>query len=116
MKAVTWHGIEDMRVTSKSLGDKPLVVMTRAKEEAPPWASAELSARMLHRWQELQTDLVALSTNSMHVIARSSGHYIQRDAPGLVVAAVRASVQAARTRTRIDARELTRLLDTRPRK
>jgi hypothetical protein len=38
------------------------------------------------------------------------------DAPGLVGAAVRAAVQAARTRARIDPRELTRLLDAGPRK
>jgi pimeloyl-ACP methyl ester carboxylesterase len=109
-------GIDDMRVSSRSLGDKPLVVMTRGREQPPPWASQELAARMLSRWQELQTDLVDLSTNSVYVIARSSGHYIQRDDPRLVVAAVRAAVQAAQTRTRIDPRELTALLDPRRRK
>ena len=107
-------GIEDMRVSSRSLGNKPLVVMTRGKEPAPPWASRELSARMLRRWQELQTGLVELSTNSVYVIARNSGHYIQHDAPPLVVAAVRAAVQAARSRTTIDARELTRLAGADP--
>jgi len=107
-------GIHDMRVSSRSLGDKPLVVLTRGTEPPAPWASPALSARMLGTWHEMQAELVDLSTNGVFVVARTSGHYIQRDAPQLVVAAVRAAVQAARTRTRIDARELTRLAGAGP--
>jgi pimeloyl-ACP methyl ester carboxylesterase len=46
--------------------------------------------------RELQRDLATLSTQVCHAIARESGHDIARDEPRLVVAAVRAVVNASR--------------------
>ena len=47
-----------------------------------------------------------LSTNSARAIADHSGHFIQIDAPRLVVASVEQVVGAARTHGRVDARAL----------
>lgn len=78
-----------------SLGDLPLVVLTRGVGEAEELAGEvpesfisdleELDAM----WDEMQLELVALSTNSMHLIAEESGHIIQATQPELVVDAVK---------------------------
>lgn len=38
---------------------------------------------------EMQTDLLSLSSNSRHVLANKSGHYVQLDQPEIVIEAVR---------------------------
>jgi pimeloyl-ACP methyl ester carboxylesterase len=93
------------------LGDKPLVVLSRGLPDAPPSASPELATEWLRRWQEAQSKLPPLSSNSVHVVARNSRHTIQADAPKLVVAAIREVVGAVRARTRVSATALTPLAD-----
>ncbi|MGA7474217.1 MAG: hypothetical protein WBW60_15910, partial [Candidatus Sulfotelmatobacter sp.] len=47
-------------------------------------------------WQQMQDELAHLSTQSTHVIANNSGHYIQLDRPDLVIEAVHKVVDEAR--------------------
>jgi pimeloyl-ACP methyl ester carboxylesterase len=67
----------------------PLFVLTRGHEPgtAPP---------LERLWRQLQDELAALVPHSRHVIAKRSGHVIQDDQPGLVVAAIRDVVQGVR--------------------
>jgi hypothetical protein len=102
-------GAADMRAVSRTIGDKPLVVLTRGKEETRPGTSPERTAQMLRLWQELQAGLPQLSTNSVQVVARNSGHSMQTDVPELVVAAVREVVDAARAHRRVDGGRLSSL-------
>jgi pimeloyl-ACP methyl ester carboxylesterase len=95
-------GLADMKASSRSLGDKPLVVLTRGQEDAPPGTPPERAAQMLRAWQSMQDDLARLSTNSAHVVARNGHHNLMWDAPGLVVASVREVVEAARSRRRVN--------------
>jgi pimeloyl-ACP methyl ester carboxylesterase len=46
--------------------------------------------------QDLQRDLTRLSTQSTHVIAARSGHFIQDDEPELVIDAIRKVIQMVR--------------------
>ena len=64
-----------------SLRDIPLVVITAAKHKEGG-GFAEL-------WSELQGDLVRQSSRGRQIIARNSGHYVQRDEPQLVIDAIR---------------------------
>ncbi len=102
-------GAVEMRTSSRSLGDKPLVVLTRGKDDAPPSTSPELAATMLRVWQELQSELPKLSTNSAHVVAPNSRHFIQWDAPKLVVGAIHEVVTASRMHSRVNGSLLTAL-------
>ena len=102
-------GAADARASSKSLGAKPLVVLTRSMEDKQPWASAAQLAEMLRVWQELQLELSKLSTNSLQLVVRNSHHFIQLNAPHLVAATVREVVRAARVRGPLDADALTSL-------
>ena len=47
------------------------------------------------RWLELQNELVGLSSNSRHIIAKESGHYIHHDQPDLVIDAIQELVEAS---------------------
>ncbi len=107
-------GAAEMRASSQSIGDKPLVVLTRGKEDAPSPGHPELSTNMLRTWQELQADLPRLSTNSVQIVATNSRHYIQWDAPNLVVAAVREVVEAARTHGHVNSGRLSPLASEGP--
>jgi pimeloyl-ACP methyl ester carboxylesterase len=95
-------GIADMRAASRSIGDRPLIVLTHGKEDAARGASPEQTARTLRVWQEMQAELPRLSTNAVDVVAANSGHYIQVDARPLVVAAIRQVVEASRTHGRVN--------------
>lgn len=63
-----------------SLGDLPLVVMTRGIEDG---SEEEARAR-----EHLQTELAQLSTCSKQIIASGSGHHIYADQPGLLVTSI----------------------------
>lgn len=67
--------------------DYPLVVLTRGLPDKPDpvWPSADLQRVE----QELQREFLTLSPKSSLVIAKNSGHWIQKDQPELVIEAIR---------------------------
>jgi hypothetical protein len=71
------------------LGSIPLVVLTQGK----------INGDFEVIWAQFQDELAALSTNSLHVVARSSGHEIQKDAPELLTMSVGEVVAAVRERS-----------------
>ena len=78
---------------TKSLGDLPLVVISRSPDnpilaaDTPPLPT-ETNTQLLQIWQDLQVELTGLSTNSTHVIAIRAGHNIPNEEPALVVDAI----------------------------
>ena len=82
--------------TNHSFGDMPLAVVTSGMATPDSledeWSNpVELKHAMdrEHLWQELQVDLARLSTNSQHVVATTSGHFIQQEQPDLIIDAIR---------------------------
>jgi pimeloyl-ACP methyl ester carboxylesterase len=67
----------------KDFGDLPLIVLTGRLNNRPGW-------------QEWQTKLLELSTNSQQLIAENSGHGIQIEEPEAAVAAIIQMVQLVR--------------------
>jgi pimeloyl-ACP methyl ester carboxylesterase len=80
----------------KTLGDLPLVVVTRAPGLLIPCLSPELSAKSEQIWQDLQLDLTGLSSNSTHMIATLAGHKIHVDEPQLVIKAILKAMDEAK--------------------
>jgi pimeloyl-ACP methyl ester carboxylesterase len=68
------------------LGDLPLIVLQRARDEYPPEYAAELSKE--HR--EQQQRFAALSSRGELIIVPEAGHHIQLDQPEAVIRAIRA--------------------------
>jgi pimeloyl-ACP methyl ester carboxylesterase len=79
----------------KTLGDLPLIVVTAAT------TFAGFEDVVFPVWMGLQNRLASLSSGSVHVLARASGHFVQVDQPDVVQAAVRAAVNAARNDGRL---------------
>ena len=79
-----------------SLGDRPLVVLSAGVKPELPGISDEVNVEMNAILRELQEELAALSTSSDHRIIEDAEHYIHRDRPDAVVAAVRDVVTAVR--------------------
>jgi hypothetical protein len=86
------------------LGETPLVIITpgRPIDSGPP-APASVRRLVERRWATMQDELAGLSSDHLHVIALRSGHVVQRSLNGqpddVVIAAVLAVLNAARTRT-----------------
>ena len=83
---------------AKGIGDKPLIVLTASPTSTdamiPP--AQQQDSNRIH--QELQRELLGLSTNSRQVIATQAGHNIQREEPQLIVDAVLDVVKQVRSR------------------
>ena len=67
---------------SEALGDLPLAVVTAAH-------TPDLSDQTYASWLEMQRGLCRLSSNSTHLVARTSGHVVALEEPELVVEAIR---------------------------
>ena len=79
-----------------SFGNMPLIVLSQGRWNAIPFITEAESQRSWEMWQEMQSRLVSLSSESRQVIAEQSEHYIQIDQPDLVINAIRelvASIQ-----------------------
>jgi len=72
------------------LGDLPLVVLTAENSQDIESLRSVPTAFEQTRiaWQSLQDELASLSTNSTHLIAEGSGHFIHLDRPDLVVTTI----------------------------
>jgi pimeloyl-ACP methyl ester carboxylesterase len=87
----------DMRRTKRELegvgsyGATPTIVLTQSFVGEP-----DVPASFQRRWPLLHDELAARSSNSVHVIAVRSGHFIQEDEPDLVVAAIEEVLAAVR--------------------
>lgn len=80
-----------------SLGERPEIVITAGSS----FQRREAARLLFPIWLRLQNRLARLSRDSAHVLAPSSSHFIQTDAPDLVVAAIRAEVNAIREKRQL---------------
>jgi hypothetical protein len=81
-----------------SLGDTRLVVITAGQDAESAFLPAWIATRLQRASFSLQDDYARRSTDSIHVIAEYSPHFIQSNLgqPDLVVKAIREVVLAAR--------------------
>lgn len=82
-----------------SLDDLPLVVLTATGPVWWPGLPPDFPVEQFRQmWLQVQKDLAKLSSNSVHIFADKSSHFIQFDQPELVVDAIRQGVAMARQR------------------
>lgn len=89
---------EQLVSSRRSYGDMPLIVLTRTdyEKDMPPDFTTEDKAAMRSVWETMHAEMAALSTRGEHRFVPGASHYIQRDAPEAVIAAVADVVAAAR--------------------
>ena len=88
------NGLEktmDDVVRAGDLPDIPLVVLTSGK-------IALMGDKFQKVWLETQKSLATNSNRSTHTVCAECGHFIQKDAPGLVIDAVKSIIEQVRGR------------------
>ncbi len=95
MSNVWTQSADEVRLAYRSLGDMPIIVLT--KEPAAPGQneSVELRAEKNKLWIRLHDEIAGMSTRGERITIVDSGHYIQLDQPSAVVAAIRRVLQLA---------------------
>lgn len=84
-----------------SFGALPLIVLTAGAylRDALPTPAGQQNAKQLQSiWRDLHRELAAQSSRSIHILAESSGHFIQREQPGVVVDAIGQLLEIVRSR------------------
>jgi pimeloyl-ACP methyl ester carboxylesterase len=82
-----------------SLGDIPMLVLTSGtflREVPPEPAVQQLAAHLQVVWQEMHRELMRQSSNATQIQVETSGHFIQREQPEVVVAAIRQMLETVR--------------------
>lgn len=82
-----------------SLGDLPLLVLTAGAylHDVPPGPAAQARAAQLQvLWQGMHRELAAQSSNARHMLVETSGHFVQRDQPEVIVDAIRQMLEMVR--------------------
>ncbi len=82
-----------VRASRHIYGSLPLMVLS----QTPQLVTAKGKRNTIQQaiaapWQDFQRDQASLSTNSTHIVAEHSSHYIQIDQPELVIEAIRSMV------------------------
>jgi pimeloyl-ACP methyl ester carboxylesterase len=88
----------DAKVTS--LGDVPLAVVTRGRDDDAAALPARVRRPFDRLWAAMQDELAAMSPDHLHVVAIRSGHFVPaagEGQPAIVIGAARAVVGAARS-------------------
>ncbi|HTV20289.1 MAG TPA: alpha/beta fold hydrolase [Polyangiaceae bacterium] len=111
-EGLTWEGLtaglRALRGGERSLGSRPLVVLSQGlPPRVQPGLSEPTAQRMWAERQALQAELAQLSSNSAHVVAEHSGHAVVRDQPQLVVDATLEVVRAVRQGRRVEREHMT---------
>jgi len=87
---------EEDSKTEHPLGQIPLIVLTRSRDDYPAAVAEVLSKE--HK--EQQASLARLSSAGKQIVVPNSGHHIQLDAPDAVVTAIRDVLNASRSAKR----------------
>jgi pimeloyl-ACP methyl ester carboxylesterase len=80
--------LAEVRAANVDLGDMPLVVLSRGYWDPIPGFSDVENEQAWQMWQEMQSELLSLSTNSRQIVATESEHHIQLQQPELVIDAI----------------------------
>lgn len=87
--------VAELKQSKINLGNKPLVVITAGKDDELPNGMELPKSEIAEQkkiWLELQKRLTMLSTNSTHIFAHKSNHFVQFYEPAVIVDAIRNEV------------------------
>jgi len=85
----------EVRAANVNLGEMPLVVISRGYWDPIPGFSEAENEQAWQKWQEMQVELLSLSTDSRQIIATKSEHHIQLQQPELVIEAIQEILNTA---------------------
>lgn len=86
----------DMYREIAPLGNLPVTVITAGAYSNSRFFPATTRAALQSQWEDLQRELLQLSTHAHQIMAPASQHFVQRDDPDVVIKAVLAMVEEIR--------------------
>lgn len=93
---VFYESATETRATRKHFGDMPIIVLTHSPfPKANDETQDERNQRTL-LWEDMHTQVAAMSTRGINIIVPNSTHYIQLDRPQVVIDAVLQAVNIAK--------------------
>jgi pimeloyl-ACP methyl ester carboxylesterase len=87
---------EQTRATRKQFGDMPIIVLTHAPHAKQQNETLEQADQRTLLWEDLHSQIAAMSTRGINIIVPNAGHYIQFDRPQIVIDAVIQAVAISR--------------------
>jgi len=90
-------GFEALSASEGALGDRPLVVLVAGRPPPEPFLTPQRAREVFEARQQAQHGVAALSANSVVLTVRESSHQIPLESPAVVVRAVKAVVESARS-------------------
>jgi pimeloyl-ACP methyl ester carboxylesterase len=89
---IFYASAEQTRATRKDFGDMPIIVLTHSPyPKNKDWTQEEQDQHTL-LWEDMHTEIAAMSTHGVNMIVPRSGHYIQYDRPEIVIDAVNQAI------------------------
>jgi pimeloyl-ACP methyl ester carboxylesterase len=89
LRSVFAASADETRATRKDFGDMPIIALTHAPNPPGKGVTQELQNTRTLLWEELHTQVAAMSTHGVNEIVPRSGHMIQNDRPEIVIDAIR---------------------------
>jgi pimeloyl-ACP methyl ester carboxylesterase len=94
-KSVFDASADETRATRKDFGDMPIIVLTHAPHAWPKDWTQALQDRHTLVWEDMHTEVAAMSTHGINEIVPHAGHYIQYDRPEIVIDAIDQAISIA---------------------
>lgn len=88
------NNLTKVRNANIDLGDMRLIVISRGYWDAIPGFSEIENQQAWKAWNEMQSEMLSLSSNSRQVVAKESEHHIQLQQPKIVIDAIKDVIQA----------------------
>jgi len=86
--------LTEVRNANVSLRDMPLILISRGYWDAMPGFSEIENQQAWQAWNEMQSEMLSLSSNSRQIVAIESEHNIQLQQPKLIVDAILELIEA----------------------
>ena len=87
---------DEVAAARRSLGDMPLIVLTRGKDALRPGETAETAQARQELWRAMHDEIAALSTRGERRTVEGTGHMIPTERPEAVIAAIEDVLAMAR--------------------
>lgn len=91
---------DQTRATRKDFGDMPIIVLTHSPYPRNKNWTQEVQDKHTLIWEDMHTQIAAMSTHGVNMIVPRSGHYVQYDRPEIVIDAVNQAVAIAKGQSR----------------
>ncbi|RYD55271.1 MAG: alpha/beta hydrolase [Sphingomonadales bacterium] len=87
---------KEVDASRRPWGAMPLIVLTAGQSNAGPDVPKDKQAKLDAEWWAMHAEAAKLSTRGEHRLVPASSHFIPKDNPDLVVAAIEELIRAAR--------------------